>query len=249
MPDPIEIVVEPDGSLLLFFLAANLTPFLPPGSPIIPWRVMVTRSGNAGKTWSRATHIASIDHPFPPHDPRTGAEVRAYPEISAGVAPDGTAYVAWNEILSEHSSHILVARSTSGGRRWGAPRAAATVRTQAFLPALATNGDGDVGVLWDDLRGDRRDDRKLTTRVRFAHSSDGGRTWRAIRISTPFDLLSTAETESTGIAGHFIGDYQGLAGTPHGWVTVFGEGQPIHPAAPSAPAIRGPSDIFFARLR
>jgi hypothetical protein len=248
LPDPTLIEVLPNGDLLNLYLQANLTPFLPSGTPIVPWRVMVARSRDAGDHWSPPTRIGSIDRPFAPEDPTTKTQVRAYPVISAAVAPSGAVYVVWNEIESKHASRILLASSADGGLDWTGPRAIATRSTQAFLPSVAVARDGTIGVTWDDFTGDRPGDRKLTTRVWFARSLNSGRTWRRVPIGGPFNMLSAAPTSSTGISGRFVGDYQGLAGRRHDFVAAFAEGKPIHRRRTGAPRIHGPSDILFARL-
>jgi BNR repeat-like domain len=249
IPDPILIDVLPDGTLLNFFLLANLSPFLPEGSPIVPWRVMVMRSTDQGSTWSLPVEVGSIDEPFPPHDPDTGAEVRAYPVISADIARDGTAYVVWNEIRSERESRIFISRSRDGGIEWSEPHAIAAPATQAFIPSVAVARNGTVGVTWDDFRRDRRGDDKLTTDVWFAHSHNRGRTWRRTHLAGPFDMLTASRTSSTAIAGRFVGDYQGLAAGVRGFVAAFAHAKPLRPRAEDAPRIRGPSDILFARIR
>jgi hypothetical protein len=123
-------------------LLANLTPFLPAGSPIVPWQVMAARSRDAGSHWSAPIGIGSIGHPFAPEDPTTGTQVRAYPVISAAVAPSGEAYVVWNEIKSKRSSRIFLSRSGDGGIDWSPPKPIATFSTQAFLPSIAVARTG-----------------------------------------------------------------------------------------------------------
>lgn len=240
LPDPSFIEVLPDGTLVNLYLLANATPFLPPSVPRVPWDVMVQRSTDRGSTWSSPTRIAHINPPSAPVDPDTGATVRAYNEISPGVGPDGNVYVAWNVIKSATHSQILFSRSSHRGRTWSAPRQVATVRTQAFLPSLAVAGDGTIGVTWDDFRNDRRGDNQLTTDVWFAHSHNRGASWRQAHVAGPFNVLTAAPTDSTHVAGRFLGDYQGLAGLPHQLAAVFAQGRPA--------ATHGGTDIFFARL-
>ena len=240
LPDPSFIEVLPNGTLVNLYLLANASPFLPPSVPRTPWDVMVQRSTNQGNTWSAPKRIARIDPPSAPKDPGTGAVVRAYNEISAAVGPHGSIYVAWNVIRSRRSSQILFSKSRNGGRGWSAPRAVATLHTQAFLPSLAVAGDGTLGVTWDDLRNDKRGDNQLTTDVWFAHSHNDGTSWRQTHVAGPFNALTAAPTDSTGVAGRFLGDYQGLAGLPHGLAAVFAQGKPR--------ATHGGTDIFFARL-
>ena len=247
LPDPTLIEVLPNGTLLYFFLLANGSPVA--GSPVlIPFDVMVMRSNDLGDTWSQPQLIGTIANPVAPEDPKTGAEVRAFPVIDAAIAKDGTAFVVWNEIFSETSSEIFFSRSRDGGETWSAPDAVARPPTQAFIPAVAVAKGGVVGVTWDDFSGDVPGDKVLTTRVWFAHSHNRGQSWKRRPLGSPFDMLTTPETSSTEVAGRFVGDYQGLAGRGRGFVAVFAEGKAIGRRKRKMRAVRGPSDIFFARL-
>lgn len=241
LPDPALIEALPDGTLVNLYLMANSSPFLPPSAPRVPWDVMVQRSKDQGTTWSTPRRIGRIDPPSAPVDPDSGAIVRAYNLISAAVGPDGGVYVAWNVIRSKSSSQIVFSRSRTRGRTWSAPRALAAPRTQAFLPSLAVAGDGTLGVTWDDLRNDRRGDNQLTTDVWLARSGNDGASWRESHVAGPFNTLTAAPTDSTGIAGRFLGDFQGLAGFGQGLAAVFAQGKPQ--------ATHGGTDIFFARLQ
>ena len=111
---------------------------------------------------------------------------------------------------------------------------------QAFLPAAAVQRDGTIGVLYDDTRNDKRGDGQLTTDVWLSASHDGGKSWREGHVSGPFDALTASETSSTGVAGHFLGDYQGLVPLPNAFGAVFAAARPV--------ATAGPSDVLFARV-
>jgi hypothetical protein len=239
LTDPTLIVVLPDGTLVNLALVANLSPFLPDAVPRVPWVVVAARSEDQGQTWSLPVTIATLA-PGAPVDPDSGKIVRGYNLISAAVSPQGTAYVAWNEIESASSSRILVARSTDGVA-WSAPMVVKAVASQAFVPSLAVSGDGTVGVAHYDFRNDRPEDDALTTDLWFSHSRDGGATWKESHLAGPFDILSAPETESSGVAGLFVGDYEGLAGLPgSAFAGVFTVSRPLAKA--------GPSDIVFAHI-
>jgi hypothetical protein len=228
LSDPSFIKVFPDGTLLDLHLLAN--------------DVIARRSTNGGRSWSAPVQVASVNPPSAPKDPDTGAVIQAYNEISADIAPDGTAYVTWNVIASSASSQILFAKSIDGGRSWSKPAAVAKVASQAFLPSLAVGGDGTIGVYWDDLRNDRPGDGQLTTDLFYALSKNGGGSWRGGHLAGPFNSLTAPPTDSTAAAGRFLGDYQGIAGLPDGSIaTLFAQAQPQAKA--------GGTDIFYARLR
>jgi hypothetical protein len=243
LPDPTLITVLPDGSLLNTFVEANGTPILFPDreGPINPWGVHAMRSTDLGDTWSPPVKIATINDPFAPRHPETKAVVRAYPMISTEVAPDGSVFIAWNEISAFDKSRVYVARSDDKGLTWTAPVAVTSKPTQAFIPALAISGDGAVGVTWDDFRSDRRGDDELTTEVWFALSRDQGASWQETKVAGPFDMLTAPPTGSTGIVGRFVGDYQGLVALQGGFGAIFAMSKPA--------ATVGPSDVFFARIQ
>jgi Neuraminidase (sialidase) len=239
LTDPTLILVLPDGTLVNVALVANLSPFLPDAVPRVPWVVVAARSQDQGQTWSLPGTIATLT-PGAPVDPDSGKIVRGYNLISAAVSPQGTAYVAWNEIESASSSRILLASSTDGAT-WSAPIVVRAVASQAFVPSLAVSGEGTIGVAYYDFRNDRAGDDTLTTDLWFSHSRDGGATWKESHLAGPFDILTAPETESSGVAGLFVGDYESLAGLPgSAFVGVFTVSRPLAQA--------GPSDIVFARI-
>ena len=237
LPDPTLITVEPDGTLVDTFMLANATAVLP--IPKVPFKVMSMRSTDGGATWSAPVTIAQVP-PTQPEDRSTNTEVRAFPLVSAATAPDGTLYVVYNDIESAQSARIMIARSTDGGRSFGAPRVVKAIGAQAFVPSVAVDGHGTVGVLWDDFRNHKSGEKRLTTDVWFASSADGGRSFHESHVAGPFDAAAASSTSSTGVQGRFIGDYQGFGAYPNGFGAAF---------AQSIPGVtNGPSDIYFARI-
>jgi hypothetical protein len=51
-------------------------------------------------------------------------------------------------------------------------------------------------------------------------------------------MLTAAESDSSGVAGLFVGDYQGIAALPRGFVNAFAQARPQ--------SRFGRSDIFVA---
>lgn len=239
LPDPILLTVLPDGAL-----AATLN-VIDARSQVqdqpLPFDLFAFRSEDLGKTWKGPFRIGTTTS-TEPSDPDSGSSLRALPIVSTAADARGTLFTAWNDIRSSQSSLIRVARSSDGGRTWSAPVDVAKPAAQAFLPALGVSGDGTVGVLWDDARNDKRGDGQFTLDVWFSHSHDGGRTFAgATHLAGPFDALTASETSSTGVAGHFLGDYQGLAGMAGGdFAGIFSASRPL--------AKQGPSDTFVARV-
>jgi hypothetical protein len=220
------LLVLPDGTLLALFL--RIDEELGFGAHY------ASRSLDEGRTWLPPVQAGPrIGPPLP---------VFIHPEFelpqphfpSAAVAPDGTAYVAFENNSSATSGGIGVARSRDGGRTWSS----STLRLSAyaFEPAIAVNKHGTVGLMWYDLRNDRPGDAALTADVWFAHSHNRGGSWRQTHVAGPTDLRTAPLP-----AHNYVGEYQGLAGLRRGFAADFTL------AAPQAQ--NGPTDIFFARIR
>jgi hypothetical protein len=237
LPDPSVITVQPDGTLVNVFMLANATAVLP--GPDTPFTVMAMRSTDGGATWSQPQAIDQVP-PAQPEDESTNTEVRAFPLVSAATAPDGTLYVVYNDIQSPKSTRIKIVRSSNNGRTFSSPTVVKSVAAQAFIPSVAVDGRGTVGVLWDDFRRDRTGDSELTTDVWFASSRDRGQSFAESHVAGPFDATAASSTSSTSVQGRFIGDYQGFAAYPSGFGAVFAQSK--------AGVTQGPSDVYFARI-
>jgi hypothetical protein len=219
------LLVLPDGTLLTVFARIDLEAGF--GAHY------AARSLDEGQTWLPPVELG-------PHLPLTEflhPEFGQLPQPhfpSAAVAPDGTAYVAFENNSSVTSGGIGVARSRDGGLTWSS----STLRLSAyaFEPAIAVNKHGTVGLMWYDLRNDRPGDAALTADVWFAHSHNRGRSWRQTHVAGPTDLRTAPLP-----AHNYVGEYQGLAGLRRGFAADFTL------AAPQAQ--NGPTDIFFARIR
>jgi BNR repeat-like domain len=199
--------------------------------------VMAARSVDDGRTWSRPVLIARGSGNVP-IDQDTGTGVLAVPMISVTVGPDGVPTVAWNDIASPHASRILASRSRDGGRSWSRPVTVSRVRGQAIQASVAAAGDGTLGITWYDDRRDPGGSAAWEFDVWFAFSRDSGRSWRRMHLAGPFDMN---RAQAIGGIARRIGDYQSLAGLPHGFVAAFTQAPPQ--------AKIGASDVFFAKVR
>jgi hypothetical protein len=199
--------------------------------------VMAARSGDGGRTWSRPALIAHASGNSAV-DQDTGTVLTGGVNVPVTVGPDGVPAVAWNDIASPDSSRILAARSSDGGRSWSRPVAVSEVPGQAVQASIAAAGDGTLGVTWYDDRRDPGGSAAWEFDVWFAFSRDGGRSWRRSHLAGPFDMNRAQAVEGSG---RRIGDYQSLAGLPHGFVAAFTQAPPQ--------AKIGASDVFFADVR
>jgi hypothetical protein len=219
------LLVLPDGTLLTIFARTDLEAGF--GAHY------AARSLDEGRTWLPPVQ-------FGPQLPLLGFVHPEFGDLpqphfpSAAVAPDGTAYVAFENNNSATSGGIGVAKSRDGGLTWSS----STLRVSgyAFEPAIAVDKKGTVGVMWYDLRNDVPGDAALTADVWLAHSHDRGSSWRQTHVAGPTDLRTAPLP-----AHNYVGEYQGLAGLRRGFASAF--------TLASPQAKDGPTDIFFARIR
>jgi hypothetical protein len=127
-------------------------------------RISVSASRDDGMTWGEPT---ALD---------TGSAVGAF-DADVRLASDGAATVAvwWRGGLT--SADIRAATSFDGGVSWTLPTDITTDVALDQYPALATDGRGTWGALW----------RSGEHALRWASSTDAGRTWSAPQVvnSTP----------------------------------------------------------------
>ncbi len=218
------LLVLPNGTLLTVFVRADFEFGL--------GLLYAARSLDEGRTWLPAVQVASL--PIQTFlDPDTGEELPQPHYPSAAVAPDGSAYIAFEADSSASSGAIGVASSRDGGRTWRNGTLPG-VSAYAFEPSIAVDSHGTIGVSWYDLRNDRLGDGALTADVWFAHSDDRGGSWQQTHVAGPTDL-------GTVHLPNRVGEYQGIAALGgRGFAAIFTL------AAPQA--VDGPTDIFFARI-
>ena len=119
--------------------------------------------------------------PFPPAQACdvfvTGICIR-----DAGALPDiavdrntGVLYAVWQDgrISGLGASNVMIAASSDGGFTWTAPIPITESQVyQHFLPTVAVNDNGVIGILFYDFRSDRFTNRSLSPGV--FHSGEGG---------------------------------------------------------------------------
>jgi hypothetical protein len=223
-----------DGTLLDAF--AEIRPFPRRQHDPAVVRVAVTLSTDDGATWSTATTATEYTLTGVA-DPTNSKRIRADSvDFAFAASPTGHLYVAWVQDLARHPARLLVSRSDDRGLTWSPPSVVVSQPAAVFLPALAIAGDGRVGILWYSLEAPEQGHRLLTD-VWLSTSRDLGRTWVGANVDGPFDL----HTAPLSVDGAFVGDYQGLAGTPGGFAMLFVVAKPL--------ASNGPTDVFFSTSR
>src|SRR4030095_9378499 len=133
-------------------------------------------------------------------------------------------YMAWQDGNAniQGLAGIVVARSDDGGATWSKAvrvNQATNTRGQAFLPVVAVNAQGMVGVLFYDWRNDVLGDAPLSTDV-FLSLFDPSLNYLGERRLTAqsFDMRQMV---LTGDRGYFPGDYVGLAAAGSDFVAAF----------------------------
>ena len=203
-------VVLSDGTFVVLY---NLTEPRPrAGAVVAPGpnaRLGVGRSTDGGRTFERD---------MPEIDSWTRGDLRAGVGCLA-VDPGSTAfkdrlYAVWADGGPAKPYRVMASVSEDKGLTWSPSRVISDVpeadggtdRVHAYLPALAVNRSGVVGVTWYDTRGIAGWD---GWNIRFRASLDGGRTWQ------PSIRVTEADTKTSGPKDS-PGDTAGLAATEGG---------------------------------
>jgi hypothetical protein len=174
-----------------------------------PWKglfsVMITRSKDAGKTWSKPVEVATMhemDYYLRPTLFRAWSSMFAY----FAVGPEGNLYsvFAAKPPDSPDPADIYFTRSLDGGITWSKPKRInddETLRGQ-FFPFIAVDEKGTIHIIW----GDMRDDPSSTKyHIYYTWSEDQGET---------FGLNSrVSDYPSNPMQGipEFVGDYFEIA--------------------------------------
>jgi hypothetical protein len=196
------IAVLPNGTLLNLFTQIDTV------SGVSSNRLAVVRSTDKGTSWSAPVFINSLQ-PVGAKDPQTGKAIRdgaIIPSIAA--APDGSAWVVWQDARFSGGVRdaIAISRSIDGGLTWSTPLAInRSSASTAFTPAITVRTDGLVGVLHYDLRADTGNPNTLLASAWLLTSRDGA-TWVETPVLGPFDMALAPDAR-----GLFLGDYIGLA--------------------------------------
>jgi hypothetical protein len=97
--------------------------------------------------------------------------------------------------------------SANGGSTWTPAKVVSTrYGGPAFLPTIAVNPAGQVGLIWYDFRHDNPATAPLTTDIWFRTiNANGSRISDEQHVSGPFNFAAAPDA-----GGRFVGDYQGM---------------------------------------
>jgi hypothetical protein len=197
-------------------------------------QLLVQRSSDGGRTWSRPRRIAAFRWLAGQlRDPASGKIIRPGLPSFAIDGGTGALYAVWQDArFSGRTDQIAFAASTNGGVTWTRPRRVDTGDT-GLVPVVAADR-GVVAVTYYRVGPDG-------TRLVLAGSTDSGRTFRRRPLGPSFTLadapLLAGDSSILVPPGLFLGDYSGL---------VVEGGSAYAAFATANPDAANPTDIRFA---
>jgi len=185
-------------------------------------RVVASRDG--GKTWSAPLDVVSnlpgpeffyLTGPGPRGSAGPVDDITANSNPTAGIAPDGTIYVAWADVsegsckdtgifvLTCVNADVRLSVSRDGGGSWTRPVKVSdeTNATDQFMPWVAVHPSGLLSLIWEDKR---LDPDNFNYDIFYTTTRDGVTFLPNVRVSS---ATSQVTTEYNG------GDYSNLAVT------------------------------------
>jgi len=248
-----QIVVLPDGTLVdVFFrlLVDNAT-----GQ--VTFDQAIFRSFDEGRHWEHLDSVVSGFTSINAFDPENGIPLRDAGEIPDVAVDDvsGDLYMVWQDRNAGSGLvTVFISKSTDGGSTWSAPVRANPADgdgVQAFLPTVAVNDDGTVGVMFYDFRNDVLNDDPLDTDVWLSLFDENLGFLGERRLTA--ESMDMRQAVITGDRGFFPGDYMGLDTAEGDFVAAFTRinnlGLPFEfPQSPDlAVDSNNRQDIVFAR--
>lgn len=143
-----------------------------------PFALVLSRSTDGGRSFPAGTEVDAgllATHRFLVFLPE-------YPSLAVGTR--GRLYVAWSDGRNGDED-VFLRRSDDDGRTWSGPIRVNNDRlhdgTDQSLPRVAVGDNGQVSLVFLDRR---RDPTNVMSDAELATSSDGGRSYRNIRVSS-----------------------------------------------------------------
>jgi hypothetical protein len=152
------------------------------GKPNATLRYLVSKDG--GESFEKAVRLSDLCMDMRQSNANASSFLAA--DVSDGPL-SGRLYVVWTDRRSGHDQ-IMFSSSADSGQHWSRPRVigndwptADKDKRDNFMPRVAVNKVGVVGVVWSDRRNSRDN---LGYEQRFTASLDGGETWLpSVRVS------------------------------------------------------------------
>jgi hypothetical protein len=208
-----------------------------------PFEMACTRSVD-GRTWTapvRAGPALFLPLPDPEGRETPGADAQGIAfsaKFDLATGSGGLAALVHADLV-DGRGQLKLALSEDDGASWSATTVAIEREAAVFMPSVAIDGKGRIGLFWYDWTDDRYGDDALSTTAWFALSADRGLSWKTVRIAGPFDLRAAYE-EGLEYDGGALGTYQDLIALPDGFAAAYTVGPPL--------SSDGRTDVQFARL-
>jgi len=217
-----QIVVLPDGTLVNAFFRIKFDD----ATGRVTNEQAILRSTDQGRHWTRLDTLVAPFSSASAIDPESDIPVRDAAGLpSIAVNPkSGQIYIAWQDRNANSAGlvGVFVAGSNDGGLTWSAPvrvNQGTGDEVQAFLPIVAVNEQGTVGVLFYDFRKVVLDDAPLSTDVFLSlFTPELDFIGEKQLTASSFDMRQMV---ITGPRGFFPGDYVGLASAGDDFVAAF----------------------------
>ncbi|HMJ17924.1 MAG TPA: sialidase family protein [Gemmatimonadaceae bacterium] len=176
--------------------------------------IYVSKSTDHGQTWGTPFQLGVFSNPvclFPPYCFNiTGGQFRgpgSYPAPAYNPV-DNRLYVAYADIDVDGQAKIFITSAAASDLTKWSPRTvvASAPKGDRFAAELGISPNGRIDVAFYDRSYTANSMVDLT----FATSSDGGATWRSVRVSkSSFDPSAWGVPSGSGVRP-FIGDYNGI---------------------------------------
>jgi len=178
-------LVDHSGALNVFYNAGSF--------------LRVARDGRSGFTVNTVAKTTALQA-RPTH-------YRASNYPTAGIAPDGTLYVAWADGRNTgHGNDIMISHSVNNGSNWSNPAVVNSDASSAdqLMPALTVDSAGTVSIAWLDTRNDPNN---YNYDVYMARSANGVN----FSVNTRVTNVSSNPDNDPRTQGTLIGDYFAMA--------------------------------------
>jgi hypothetical protein len=224
-----DLQVTPDGRVIL---ALEIVDVQPLNKPLLSGRYSIVTSDDGGRTFSEPRQVA-VFHKYGHAREAQSVKGLGAAQLALDTSPGprhGTLYAVWLD-AGDGSYQVMTAASSDGGGSWSKP-----VRvndnegaSNQSNPAIAVDGEGVVGVSWNDRRADPTD---LCYQPYFAASADGGASFSPnVEVSQDLTCPAGSHAEGTPLDSDYRylngGDTQGIVGLPQGgfhlaWISGSG---------------------------
>ena len=192
--------------------------------------IYIARSVDAGKTFTRPIRASLFQEPgFRPKTAFFRYWGGAFPRAAAG--PGDEVYITYmglNTTKPTDDGDIYFLRSLDRGETWSLPQSLGGDETDRlqFFPAIATDPNGGLHVMWGDMRDDPSG---LRYHIYYTRSEDKGETWG---FEHPQSGVRAPDTRMTDFSsnsnkgfpfGLFLGDYFAIAATEDDVYSVWAD--------------------------